>query len=195
MWACRRSLLAVDDLSETLGGRRFPTIRAPGSDALLRNSTLQIARVSSAHGAADGEVVDPESFNRISGHTARGDPRQLALGRAPRRRRPSRGRLAGGGEASWGVPPAAAAVGEVEMGEVEEARKRSSSCRKQQLLAQFAANSPVAQREQGNPDERAQRSGAPAHELLPRSKSASTSNARPKRGYISPATREEVYAY
>jgi periplasmic protein TonB len=178
---------------------------------LLRNlSTLQIALVVSLglHAALlTVRFVDPESFNRIFQDT----PLEVILVNSRSGEPPDKAQaiaqaaLAGGGEAQQGratspLPPSAL----LEMGDsVEEARKRIEQLQEtqQQLLAQIRRElallpAPDPQRDQGNPDERAQEERR--HQLIQLlaeiEKRVNEENARPKKRYISPATREEVYA-
>jgi len=113
--------------------------------------------------------------------------------------------LAGGGEAPRGratspLPPSAL----VETGDSnEDARKRIEQLQEaqQQLLAQIRRElallpPPDPQRDQGNPEEQAQqeRRRQLIQLLAEIEKRINEENARPKKRYISPATREEVYA-
>ncbi len=178
---------------------------------LLRKlSTLQIALIVSLglHAVLlTVRFVDPESFNRIFQDT----PLEVILvnsrsGEPPEKAQAiAQASLAGGGEAQLGratspLPPSAM----VEMGDsVEEARKRIEQLQEtqQQLLAQIRRElallpAPDPQRDQGKPDERAQEERR--HQLMQLlaeiEKRVNQENARPKKRYISPATREEVYA-
>ncbi len=177
---------------------------------LRKLSTLQIALIVSLglHAVLlTVRFVDPESFNRIFQDT----PLEVILvnsrsGEPPEKAQAiAQAALAGGGEAQLGratspLPPSAM----VEMGDsVEEARKRIEQLQEtqQQLLAQIRRElallpAPDPQREQGNPDERAQEERR--HQLMQLlaeiEKRVNQENARPKKRYISPATREEVYA-
>jgi periplasmic protein TonB len=151
--------------------------------------------------------VDPERFNRIFQDT----PLEVILvnsrsGEPPEKAQAiAQASLAGGGEAQQGratspLPPSAV----LEMGDsVEEARKRIEQLQEtqQQLLAQIRRElamlpAPDPQRDQGNPDERAQEERR--HQLIQLlaeiEKRVNEENARPKKRYISPATREEAYA-
>jgi periplasmic protein TonB len=177
---------------------------------LRKLSTLQIALLVSlgVHGALLGvRIVDPEGFNRIFQDT----PLEVILvnsrsGEPPERAQAiAQAALAGGGEAAAGratspLPPSAI----VETGDSnEEAKKRIDQLQEtqQQLLAQIRRElallpAPDPQREQGNPDERAQeeRRRQLVQLLAEIEKRVNEENARPKKRYISPATREEVYA-
>jgi len=152
-------------------------------------------------------VVDPASFNRIFEDT----PLEVILvnsrsGEAPEKAQAiAQAALAGGGEAQTGratspLPPSA----QVEIGESnDEAHKRIEQLQdtQQQLLAQIRRElavlpMPDPLREQGNPEERAQeeRRRQLVQLLAEIEKRINEENARPKRRYISPATREEIYA-
>lgn len=178
---------------------------------LLRKlSTLQIALIVSfgVHIALLAvRIVDPEGFNRIFQDT----PLEVILvnsrsGEPPEKAQAiAQAALAGGGEAEAGratspLPPSAT----LETGDAnEEARKRIEQLQEtqQQLLAQIRRElallpAPDPQREQGNPDEQAQeeRRRQLVQLLAEIEKRVNEENARPKKRYISPATREEVYA-
>ena len=173
-------------------------------------STLQLALLVSAgvHGAFLAvRIVDPEGFNRVFQDT----PLEVILvnsrsGEPPEKAQAiAQASLAGGGDASAGratspLPPSAL----VEMGDSnEEARKRIEQLQEtqQQLLAQIRRElallpAPDPQREQGTPQERAQeeRRRQLVQLLAEIEKRVNEENLRPKKRYISPATREEVYA-
>ena len=177
---------------------------------LRKLSTLQIALIASlgVHAVLlTVRIVDPESFNRIFQDT----PLEVILvnsrsGEAPEKAQAiAQAALAGGGEAQAGratspLPPSAI----VETGDSnEEAKKRIEQLQEtqQQLLAQIRRElallpAPDPQKEQGNPDEAAQeeRRRQLVQLLAEIEKRVNEENARPKKRYISPATREEVYA-
>ena len=177
---------------------------------LRKLSTLQLALIVSigVHGALLAvRVVDPERFNRIFQDT----PLEVVLvntrsGIAPEKAQAiAQANLAGGGEAQSGratspLPPSA----QVETGDSSEnARKRIEQLQEaqQQLLAQIRRElavlpPPDPKRDQGNPEERAQqeRRRHLIQLLAEIEKRINEENARPKKRYISPATREEVYA-
>ena len=177
---------------------------------LRKLSTLQLALIVSigVHGALLAvRVVDPERFNRIFQDT----PLEVVLvntrsGIAPEKAQAiAQANLAGGGEAQSGratspLPPSA----QVETGDSSEnARKRIEQLQEaqQQLLAQIRRElavlpPPDPKRDQGNPEERAQqeRRRQLIQLLAEIEKRINEENARPKKRYISPATREEVYA-
>ena len=178
--------------------------------ALKKLSTLQVALLVSfaLHAALlTVRLVDPESFNRVFQDT----PLEVILvnsrsGEAPDKAQAiAQASLAGGGEAEKGratspLPPSAL----VELGESnEEARKQIEQLQEaqQQLLAQIRRElallpAPDPQRDQGNPEERAQEEHRrQLIQLLAEiEKRINEENARPKKRYISPATREETYA-
>jgi len=177
---------------------------------LRKLSTLQIALIVSlgVHVALlTVRIVDPEGFNRIFQDT----PLEVILvnsrsGESPDKAQAiAQAALAGGGEALAGratspLPPSAI----VETGDSnEEAKKRIEQLQEtqQQLLAQIRRElallpAPDPQKEQGNPDEAAQeeRRRQLVQLLAEIEKRVNEENARPKKRYISPATREEVYA-
>jgi periplasmic protein TonB len=177
---------------------------------LRKLSTLQIALIVSVgvHVALLAvRVVDPEGFNRIFEDT----PLEVILvnsrsGIAPEKAQAiAQAALAGGGEAQQGratspLPPSAL----VEVGESdEESHKRIEQLQdtQQQLLAQIRRElallpAPDPQRDQGTPEEQAQEEHRRqlVQLLAEIEKRINEENARPKKRYISPATREEVYA-
>ena len=173
-------------------------------------STLQIALIVSisVHAALlTVRIVDPERFNRIFQDT----PLEVILVNSRSGERPEKAQaiaqaaLAGGGEAQQGratspLPPSAL----VEIGDSnDEAHKYIERLQEtqQQLLAQIRRvlallPAPDPQREQGTPEEQAQeeRRRQLVQLLAEIEKRINEENARPKKRYISPATREEVYA-
>lgn len=177
---------------------------------LQRFSTLQLALgVSIAVHAVLLSVrfIDPEGFNRVFQDT----PLEVILVNAKSNERPDKAQaiaqssLAGGGEAAKGratspLPYSAlTAVGE----DFEEAQRKLDAMQEQQsqLLAQLRkqlATLPVP-----DPRQPSQSADALAQEekrrqliklLAEIEKRINEENARPKKRYISPATREEVYA-
>ena len=151
--------------------------------------------------------VDPEGFDRVFRDTpldvilvnARSDDvpqKPQAIAQAS---------LAGGGdaEASRATSPLPA-MAEVELGDAsEEAHRRVDQLQQeqQQLLAQVRREvamlpPPDPQREHGTPEQRDQeeRRRQLLKLLAEIEKRINDENARPKKRYISPATREEVYA-
>jgi protein TonB len=175
-----------------------------------RFSTLQVALgVSVAfHGALLGvRFADPEGFNRMFEDS----PLEVVLvnsrsGEAPEKAQAiAQASLAGGGEAAAGratspLPPSAL----TEVGDAnEETRKQIEQLQQtqQQLLTQVRRELALLPpsdptREQGTPDEREQeeRRRQLVEMLAEIEKRINQENARPKKRYISPATREEVYA-
>jgi len=151
--------------------------------------------------------VDPEGFNRVFKDT----PLEVVLVNARSREAPTKAQaiaqaqLAGGGEAEHGratspLPPSAL----IELGEAtEDARRRIDQMQEQQqqMLAQIRREMarlppPDPRRDPGNPREREQeeRRRQMLRQLAEIEKRINDENARPKKRYISPATREAVYA-
>ncbi len=173
-------------------------------------STLQLALLFSVgvHAALLGvRFVDPEGFNRIFQDT----PLEVILVNSRSGEAPSvaaaiaQANLQGGGDAERGratspLPPAAT----IEMGDSnEDARRQIEQLMEtqQQLLAQMRRElallpPPDPKRDQGAPEERSlEEKRRRLVELLAEiEKRINEENARPKKRYISPATREEVYA-
>lgn len=173
-------------------------------------STLQIALLFSVavHVALLGvRFIDPEGFNRAFKDT----PLEVILVNSRSGEAPSvataiaQANLQGGGEAERGratspLPPAATA----ELGDAaEDSRRQIEQLQEtqQQLLAQMRRElallpPPDPQRDQGSPEERAlEEKRRRLVELLAEiEKRVNEENARPKKRYISPSTREEVYA-
>ena len=173
-------------------------------------STLQLALLFSVgvHAALQGvRFVDPEGFNRVFQDT----PLEVILVNSRSGEAPSvaaaiaQANLQGGGDAERGratspLPPAAT----IEMGDSnEDARRQVEQLMEtqQQLLAQMRRElallpPPDPQRDQGAPEERSlEEKRRRLVELLAEiEKRINEENARPKKRYISPATREEVYA-
>jgi protein TonB len=173
-------------------------------------STLQLALLFSfgVHAALLGvRIVDPEGFNRVFQDT----PLEVILvnsrsGEAPVKAQAiAQANLAGGGEAERGratspLPPSA----QIEIGDSNEQSRRQIEQlqeTQQQLLAQLRRElallpAPDPARDQGTPEERAmeERRRQLVELLAEIEKRINEENARPKRRYISPATREEIYA-
>ena len=173
-------------------------------------STLQIALgVSVALHAALLTVrfVDPEAFNRVFKDT----PLEVILVNSRTRERSDKAQaiaqaaLAGGGEAAAGratspLPPSAL----TEMGDAaEDAQRKIETMQEQQtlLLAQvrrmLAAMPPPDDRRPTSTPEAAAREEKRRQliKLLAEiERRINEENARPKKRYISPSTREEVYA-
>ena len=177
---------------------------------LKKLSALHIALLASVavHGALlTLRFVDPDAFNRVFQDT----PLEVVLvnsrsGDAPDKAQAiAQANLAGGGEAERGratspLPPSAL----IELGEAnEESRKQIEKLQETQtqLLTQIRRElallpAPDPLRDQGSPDEHAQEEKRrQLIQLLAEiEKRVNDENARPKKRYISPATREEVYA-
>ncbi len=173
-------------------------------------STLQLALLFSVavHAVLMGvRFVDPEGFNRIFQDT----PLEVILVNSRSGEAPSvaaaiaQANLQGGGEADRGratspLPPSAT----MELGDsTEDARRQIEQLQEtqQQLLAQMRRElallpPPDPQRDQGSTEARAlEEKRRRLIELLAEiEKRINEENARPKKRYISPATREEVYA-
>jgi protein TonB len=173
-------------------------------------STLQIAVAVSigVHAALLlWPVVDPEGFNRAFKDT----PLEVILVNSRSSEAPAQAQaiaqanLAGGGDAASGratspLPPSA----QVELGNAsEESHKQIEQLQEtqQQLLAQIKRElavlpAPDPRRDQGTPEDRAQeeRRRRLIQLLAEIEKRINEENARPKKRYISPATREEAYA-
>jgi protein TonB len=177
---------------------------------LSKLSTLHIALLFSVAVHAvllTVRFVDPEGFNRIFQDT----PLEVILVNSRSGERPDKAQaiaqsnLAGGGEAEKGraqspLPPSAI----IEVGESnEDTRKQIEQllASQQNLLAQMRRElallpPPDPLRDQGDPKERAlEDKRRQLIQLLAEiEKRINEENARPKKRYISPATREEAYA-
>ena len=177
---------------------------------LARLSPLQIALAVSVgvHGVLLGvRFVDPEGFNRLFQES----PLEVILvnsrsGEPPEKAQAiAQASLAGGGEAAAGratSPLPSSAL--TEFGDANEDTKKQIEQMQetqQQLLTQLRrelallpATEPL--RDQGTPEEREQenRRRQLVETLAEIEKRINEENARPKKRYISPATREEVYA-
>lgn len=151
--------------------------------------------------------VDPESFNRVFKDT----PLEVVLVNAKSKERPEQAQviaqahLAGGGNVEKGratspLPPAPSMqVGDAD----EDARRRIDELQEQQqqLLAQIRRElatlpPPDPKRDDGSTEarERDERRRQLLRLLAQIEKRINDENARPKKRYISPAAREEVYA-
>ena len=177
---------------------------------LLRFSTLQLALgVSIAVHAALLSVrfIDPEGFNRVFQDT----PLEVILVNAKSNERPDKAQaiaqasLAGGGEAAKGratspLPYSAlTTVGD----DFEEAQRQMDTMQEQQsqLLAQLRQQ--IATLPKPDPRAPSQNSEQASQEAKRRQlvkllaeieKRINEENSRPKKRYVSPATREEAYA-
>lgn len=176
---------------------------------LRRLSTLQIALAVSvlAHAALlTVRFVAPQAYNRVFQDT----PLEVVLVNARSDEKPTKAQaiaqasLAGGGEAERGratspLPPSPQArLGDA----LEEEERRIEAMKEQQnrLLAQLrkqlASMPPPDPNAQSQPDteERERKRQALVKVLAEIEKRINEENARPRKRYISPATREEVYA-
>ena len=177
---------------------------------LARLSTLQIALLISfgVHAALlTVRLVDPESFNRVFQDT----PLEVILvnsrsGEPPvKAQAVAQASLAGGGDAERGratspLPPSAL----IEVGDADEETHRQIDQlqeQQQQLLAQIRREMallppPDPRRDDGSAQAREQevRRRQLVQMLAEIEKRINEENSRPKRRYISPSTREEVYA-
>ena len=177
---------------------------------LKKLSTLQIALLCSlaVHAALlTVRFVNPEAFNRVFQDT----PLEVILVNSRSGEKPDKAQaiaqasLAGGGEAAKGramspLPPSAI----IELGDsTEEARRQIDQLQQSQmqLLAQLRRElalmaAPDPRRDQGTPQERAEEEKRRqlVQLLAEIEKRVNEENARPKKRYISPATREEDYA-
>jgi protein TonB len=173
-------------------------------------STLQIALGASfaVHAVLlTVRFVDPEGFNRVFQDT----PLEVILVNSRSNEKPDKAQaiaqatLAGGGEAAKGratspLPPSAL----TELGDAaEEAQRKIDSMQDQQMvmLAQLqrmlaAMPPPDPQQSNSNPDAvaREEKRRQLVKLLAEIERRINEENARPKKRYISPATREEVYA-
>jgi protein TonB len=177
---------------------------------LSRLTTLHWALLVSVGvhlGLVTFRFVDPDRFERVFRDT----PLEVILVNARTADAPvkaqaiAQAQMAGGGEAESGrATSPLPATGEVEVGDsAEDARRRVDQLQDQQrqLLAQIRREvamlpPPDPQRESGSPTERDQdeRRRQLLKLLAEIEKRINEENARPKKRYISPATREEVYA-
>ena len=173
-------------------------------------STLQLALGASfaVHAVLlTVRFIDPEGFNRVFQDT----PLEVILVNARSNERPEKAMaiaqasMAGGGEAAKGratspLPPSAL----TELGDAaEEAQKKIDSMQDQQMvmLAQVqrmlaAMPPPDPQQDKKNPEAvaREDKRRQLVKLLAEIERRINEENARPKKRYISPATREEVYA-
>lgn len=176
----------------------------------LRLSTLQIAlsvSVGLHAGLLTLRIADPESFDRIFRET----PLEVVLVNSRGNEAPTKAQalaqanLAGGGEAERGratspLPPSRWP----ESGDTAESQRAHIAQlqeQQQQLLARIRRElallpPPDPQRDKGEPDarEQAEKRRRLVQLLAEIEKRVNDENARPKKRYISPATREVVYA-
>ncbi len=173
-------------------------------------SPLQIALAVSvaAHAALLAvRFVDPERFNRVFQDT----PLEVVLVNSRTTERPDKAQaiaqatMAGGGEAQAGratspLPPSMlAAVGDAS----EESQRKIEAMQTQQMMLLAQARQALAALPPPDPKQAADSPEARAREekrrqltklLAEIERRIQEENARPKKRYISPATREEVYA-
>jgi protein TonB len=173
-------------------------------------STLQIALGVSllVHAAAlTVRIVDPEGFNRVFQDT----PLEVVLVNARAHEKVDRAQaiaqasLAGGGEAEKGratspLPPSAlTSIGDA----AEDEQKKIESMQEQQMLMLAQIKKALAAMPPADPQQVKTSPEAAAREekrrhlmkiLAEIEKRINEENARPKKRYISPSTREEVYA-
>ncbi|WP_349742656.1 cell envelope integrity protein TolA [Roseateles cavernae] len=176
----------------------------------LRLSNLQMALLLSVGlhaGLLTLRIADPESFDRIFRDT----PLEVVLVNSRGNEAPvkaqalAQANLAGGGEADFGratspLPPSR----QPESGdsaELQRAQIAQLQEQQQQLLAQLRRAlallpPPDPQRDQSKPEaiEQAEKRRRLIQLLAEIEKRVNDENARPKKRYISPATREVVYA-
>lgn len=151
--------------------------------------------------------VDPEAFNRVFQDT----PLEVVLVNARTNEKPDRAQaiaqssLAGGGEAEKGratspLPPSAL----TSMGDAaEDAQRKIDAMQEQQMMMLTQLKQALAALPPPDPKEAAPTPQAEAREekrrhltklLAEIERRINEENARPKKRYISPSTREEVYA-
>jgi protein TonB len=200
-------------MSRTLARKKQPRPLPPPIIELVNLksfSTLQIALGVSviAHAAVlTLRIVDPAGFNRVFQDT----PLEVVLVNARSNERPDKAQaiaqsnLQGGGEADKGratspLPPSALmSIGDA----AEDEQKKIDSMQEQQMVMlaqikkQLAAMPPVDPKEALTNPEAAAREEKRRRliKLLAEiEKRINEENSRPKKRYISPSTREEVYA-
>jgi protein TonB len=173
-------------------------------------STLQLAvgvSVAVHAGLLTVRLVDPEGFNRVFQDT----PLEVVLVNARGHERPDKAHaiaqasLAGGGEADKGratspLPPSAlTSIGE----EVEDSQRRIESMQEQQMLMLGQVREMLAAMPPPDPSqpvnspeakEREEKRRKLVRVLAEIERRINEENARPKKRYVSPATREAVYA-
>jgi protein TonB len=173
-------------------------------------STLQIALGASfaVHAALlTVRIVDPEGFNRVFQDT----PLEVVLVNARSNEKPDKAQaiaqasLAGGGEAEKGratspLPPSAL----MQIGDAaDDAQRKIDAMQEQQMLMLSHVKNTLAAMPPADPKQPTNNPETSAQEekrrhltklLAEIEKRINEENARPKKRYISPATREEVYA-
>jgi protein TonB len=175
-----------------------------------RPSVMQLALAISVslHAAVLGvRIVDPQDFNRVFQDT----PLEVILVNARSTEKPTKAQaiaqanLAGGGEAAQGIatsplPPSSSEAAGEDLSDAEKAIQQMQQMQ-QEILTQIRheiALMPVpdphktslTQAEREQEEKRQQK----LRYLAEIEKRINEENARPRRRYISPATREEVYA-
>ena len=177
-----------------------------------RPSVMQLALAISVslHAAVLGvRFVDPEDFNRVFQDT----PLEVVLVNARSTEAPTKAQavaqanLAGGGEAEAGIatsplaPSPSDAVGDDQVDVMRAREIQEQQQQQQQLLAQVRrdiAAMPVPDPRKAAPSqaerEQEEKRQQKLRLLAAIEKRINEENARPRRRYISPATREEVYA-
>ena len=182
------------------GARRWFVRLSPLGWALLLSLAVHAALLTV-------RIVNPEGFNRVFEDT----PLEVILVNARSAEAPTKAQaiaqaqLAGGGDADAGratspLPPSE----RIEIGDAaEEARRREQALQEeqQQLLTVLRRElaklpPPDPQREAGTPRERElqERQRQLVDQLAEIERRINSQNARPKKRYISPSTREAVYA-
>lgn len=174
-------------------------------------STLQLALGASiaVHAALlTLRFVDPEAFNRVFEDT----PLEVILVNAQTQERPAKARaiaqanMAGGGDAERGratspLPPAL--ISELGEDQEEKAQRQLQNMQEQQNLLLARVKNQLASLPPSEPRpatlsaeqaEREQKRRQLIKLLAEIERRINQENARPKKRYISPATREEVYA-
>ncbi len=173
-------------------------------------STLQIAlglSVAVHAGLLTVRIVDPEGFNRVFQDT----PLEVVLVNARSNEKPEKAQaiaqasLQGGGDAAQGratspLPPSALQIaGDA----ADDAQRRIESMQEQQTLLLAQARQLLSALPPPDPRQASLTAEAQAREekrrqlmqlLAEIERRVNEENARPKKRYISPATREEVYA-
>jgi periplasmic protein TonB len=173
-------------------------------------STLQLAvgvSVAVHAGLLTVRLVDPQGFNRVFQDT----PLEVVLVNARGNEKPEKAQaiaqasLAGGGEAAAGratspLPPSAlTSIGE----DADESQRRIESMQEQQMLMLAQVRQMLAAMPPADPRQAATSAEAREREekrrklvrvLAEIERRINEENARPKKRYISPATREAVYA-
>lgn len=173
-------------------------------------TTLHFALAASvvAHAALLAvRFVDPERFNRVFQDT----PLEVTLVNARSKERPDKAQaiaqasLAGGGDAAAGrattpLPPSAlsvagdAAEDSLQKVDAMQAQQMLMLSQARQALAQLAPPDPKRAADHPDQQAREQRRRELANLLAQIERRIQEENARPKKRYVSPATREEAYA-